>query len=280
MRYIGRELTRYSEESYRSYEKKTVPNRDRARLERISEAHVQVDGIHREGNRVEIFPEDIVQSPRQVGVHDQVLEGLPLRADLRAPLELPQLVREVVRRPVVARELHLRARRVVFPQVAFVHVSGEFPARDEREVRSRREAHPVVQAVQGHDRYREVRVLHLCLHAAGPVAPQLLAAVADNLHAVVLHRGVRLHALVLQTEAEHHAPRLPLAEPFLHVALQGDAERGAVLVDGPDLAGQGHRRRAPDVHPGFHGVLQSPEGRPDDTPVLFLLRPRGERAEQ
>lgn len=49
----------------------------------ISEAYIQVDRIHGESHRIEIFPEDIVQPPGQVCTDVQVLECTPFSPDLR-----------------------------------------------------------------------------------------------------------------------------------------------------------------------------------------------------
>ena len=44
-------------------------------LEGIPETHIQVDGIHGKGNCIEIFLENIIQSPCKVGEDIQMLEA-------------------------------------------------------------------------------------------------------------------------------------------------------------------------------------------------------------
>lgn len=66
-------------------------------LERISESHIQVNGIHSESNGIEIFLENIIQAPSQVSVNVQMLESSPFSAELYSPLEFAQLMRKVVR---------------------------------------------------------------------------------------------------------------------------------------------------------------------------------------
>ena len=46
-------------------------------LEGIPETHIQVDGIHGKGNCIEIFLENIIQSPCKVGKYTQMFEGTP-----------------------------------------------------------------------------------------------------------------------------------------------------------------------------------------------------------
>ena len=42
-------------------------------LEGIPETHIQVDGIHGKGNCIEIFLENIIQSPCKVGKYTQMV---------------------------------------------------------------------------------------------------------------------------------------------------------------------------------------------------------------
>ena len=57
-------------------------------LEGIPETHIQVDGIHGKGNCIEIFLENIIQSPCKVGKYTQMFEGTPVYTSLHAPGKL------------------------------------------------------------------------------------------------------------------------------------------------------------------------------------------------
>ena len=57
-------------------------------LEGIPESHIQVDGIHGKGNCIEIFLENIIQSPCKVGKYTQMFEGTPVYACLHAQANL------------------------------------------------------------------------------------------------------------------------------------------------------------------------------------------------
>lgn len=65
-------------------------------LEGIPETHIQVDGIHGKGNCIEIFLENIIQSPCKVGKYTQMFEGTPVYTSLHAPGKLAQIIRKVV----------------------------------------------------------------------------------------------------------------------------------------------------------------------------------------
>lgn len=65
-------------------------------LEPISESYVQVDGIHGKGYCIKVFLENVIQSPRQVGMYIQMLEGTPFATQLQAPLEFAELIAKVV----------------------------------------------------------------------------------------------------------------------------------------------------------------------------------------
>ena len=51
-------------------------------LEGIPESYIQVDGIHGKGNGIEIFLENIIQSPCKIVKYIQMLEGTPVYAGL------------------------------------------------------------------------------------------------------------------------------------------------------------------------------------------------------
>ena len=68
-------------------------------LEGIPETHIQVDGIHGKGNCIEIFLENIIQSPCKVGKYTQMFEGTPVYTSLHAPGKLAQVIRKVAMAP-------------------------------------------------------------------------------------------------------------------------------------------------------------------------------------
>ena len=64
--------------------------------EGVCKPEVAIDGIHLEGDCVEVLGEGRVESPLHVGEYIQVRECPPLEAQLHAPIALDQFVREVV----------------------------------------------------------------------------------------------------------------------------------------------------------------------------------------
>ena len=209
-------------------------------LERVTEPEVQVDGVHGEGNGVEVFLEDVVQTPSQVGKDVQMLEGTPFTPYLYAPLELAQVIGEVVSGNAFAREVHARAGRIGCAEMAVINMSGEVAVEHVGEVRTGHQFPAVADFIVGQYGDGEVGIVDLGLYASRPQTGQLAAVGIDDLHVVVLHRGFGIHAFAFQTQADGDSPLLLRVQPAGTVALdvEGNAA-GAVAVDAPDLVGQG-----------------------------------------
>ncbi len=79
-------------------------------LEGIPETHIQVDGIHGKGNCIEIFLENIIQSPCKVCKYTQMFEGTPVYTSLHAPGKLAQIIRKVVSGNGTVGEVYLSFR--------------------------------------------------------------------------------------------------------------------------------------------------------------------------
>lgn len=95
-------------------------------LEGIPETHIQVDGIHGKGNCIEIFLENIIQSPCKVGKYTQMFEGTPVYTSLHAPGKLAQIIRKVVSGNGTVGEVDFLSGRITFTQITFIYISGEF----------------------------------------------------------------------------------------------------------------------------------------------------------
>ena len=65
-------------------------------LEGIPETHIQVDGIHGKGNCIEIFLENIIQSPCKVCMYSESFESIPSSTGFYSPLECTQVIREII----------------------------------------------------------------------------------------------------------------------------------------------------------------------------------------
>lgn len=124
-------------------------------LECVSESDVQIDGIHGKGDCVEIFLEDIVQSPSQCAVHVQVLEGTPFAAQLQSPLEVAQFVGEVVGGYVPVVELYFAAALVRSTQVPFVNIAGKVAFKQVGYVGTKRKGPTIGNLVVGYDWERQ-----------------------------------------------------------------------------------------------------------------------------
>lgn len=94
-------------------------------LKLISEAQIQVDGIHAERNGLEILLEYIAESPSKIGVDREMAERLPRAAYLCPVQETAEVGAEIIGRRLAVRKLHLLARRRTFPQIAVAHRAGE-----------------------------------------------------------------------------------------------------------------------------------------------------------
>lgn len=137
-------------------------------LERVSEPYVQVNRVHGKRDGLEILLKDVVQAPREVGVDVQVLEGAPLAAHLHAPLELTQVVGEVIGGYAFAGEVDARTRGIRRTQVSFIHISREVAVYQIREIGACHDFPAAAYLVVGQHGQGEVRVVHLGLHVSRP----------------------------------------------------------------------------------------------------------------
>ena len=64
--------------------------------EEIAEAEIEIDGIEVESHGLERGFEYIVAAPGEIGVDKQVLVGSPCDATLHTPLEMAQIIAEVI----------------------------------------------------------------------------------------------------------------------------------------------------------------------------------------
>ena len=82
------------------------------RLEYIPEPEVQVNGVHGKGDSFEILSEDVIQSPREVGVYGKVFVCTPRASHLQSPLEAAEVFRKVVGGNVVTGKVYAASRRI------------------------------------------------------------------------------------------------------------------------------------------------------------------------
>ena len=204
-----------------------------------------------------------------------MLVGFPLGPGLHAPLELAQVVGEVVGG---FRHVGARPRGVAVAQIAVVGRAREVAVVHPCHVGAGRNGPAVAHGIGGQHGEGEVGVAHLGLDVSREGAFHVSAVALGHLHVVVFDGGVGLHALRLKTHADEHAP-WRIVETLLHGALDGDAHGGVVAVDAAYLAGQGQGRRAaqietrreldvPAAQGGFQqvvdavfGALLGPQGR-------------------
>ena len=100
----------------------------------IAESQIQIDGIHGEGYGLEIFFEQVVQSPGEMGIYLQVAECFPVGSYLYSPLEFTFMFAEVVGCHSSVGKVDFIARRVSFTEVSLIDISGEGSVQQIREV--------------------------------------------------------------------------------------------------------------------------------------------------
>lgn len=243
--------------------------------EGIAEAYVEVDGIHGEGDGLEVFLEDVVQPPLEVGMDVEVAEGTPSHSGLHAPLEGAQFVGEVVRGDAFAGEGNFAAGGVSFAQVSIEDVSGEVSAGQEGDVGACGDAETLVGFPGCQERDAEVGGAEFGLDLAGPASGHAFAAVAYDFHVVVFGACFGFHAFCLEAQAEDDAPFFLPSQPFGDVTAQGEVDVGRVAGEGAYLFGQGYGRGAADVEPGADFVFEAVEGRLYDAAVAVFLGLQG-----
>ena len=244
-------------------------------LEGVAEAYIKVDGIHGEGDGLEVFLEDVVQTPVEIGVDVEVAEGTPGDAGLHAPLECAQVFGEVIGGDALAFEHDFVARGVAFAQVTVEDVAGKVAAGHEREVGSGGDTQAVVGLPGGKDGHGEEGGAVLGLDLSGPASGHAFAAVADDFHAVVFGACFGFHAFCLEAESEDDAPFFLSSQPFGDVSSDGDVDVGRVAGEGAYLFGEGKGGGSADVESGADFVFEAVEGRLYDAAVAVFLGLQG-----
>ena len=204
-------------------------------------------------------------------MHGEMLERFPFAPELDTPLELTQLVGEIVSCDAFTGKLYFGTGLVGCAQVTLVHMSGEVAFQQIGEVRTCRYYPALADAVVGKDGNGEVGVLHFGFDSTRPKTCQLSAVGIDDFHTVVLYGGFGSHVLVLQPQSQGKSPLFLFVEPLGGITFDSNGDARCVAVYLAYLLGQGNGRCTADIESGFNVVFPTVQIGVDKTFVSLFL---------
>ena len=171
---------------------------------------------------------------------------MPVGSHHHSPLQLAHTVGKVIGSAVSVSgaEFHFLSRRVAHSEVSVVGGSLEGAGAHIREIGTSLDLPLVVEAVGCLQRHGEHPLHSLRLVLSGEHTLEFLSA-AHYPHVVVLHRGVNVHSLVLESQSCGQSPFV--CQRLVDAESQHHAQRRSVGIERTDRGRHSHRHRSTDI---------------------------------